>query len=90
MDLFVGCPKERTGRAQNNRGKRESAQRESETGINPNMKDFVIGQGNPGIHPFDLRAGQQRDTQNGQIVEGRDQEVFPSQLGHREGILGVA
>jgi len=88
--LFVGGAQKRADGSQCDGGIRKTAQHESEASINGEMENFVIWHGEKAPDLFDAGAGDEGDAENGRVVEGGEQEVFPSQLGHREGILGVA
>jgi hypothetical protein len=88
--LLVGSAQEGPGGSQRDGRIRKPSQHESKAGVDGQVENFVVGKWDDLVHRFHLGPWQKGNAENGYIIEGREQEVFPSQLGHREGILGVA
>ena len=63
---------------------------ESESRVDREVHDLVVGQGEEGVDLLDPVGGQCGKAEDGGVVEGRGNEVFPSQSANGRGILNGA
>jgi hypothetical protein len=90
LDVLVKGSKQGTRHADGGGRIGQGTQDKAKAGVNGKMEHFIVGERDYFVHCIHLGSWQKGDAENGRVIEGGEQEVFPSQLGHREGILGVA
>ena len=89
MALFIEGSEEGAGHSENNGGIGEAAEQKSKGGVNGEVHHLVIRQMKTAIDLLDAVGGQGGDGED-EAIEGQNwDEVFPWQLSHKEGILGV-
>ena len=89
MALFIEGAEEGAGHSENSGGVGEAAEQESEDGINGEVHHLVIRQMETVVDLLNPVRGQGGNAKD-EGIKGQDGgKVFPWQLSHKKGILGV-
>ena len=89
MALFIEGAEEGAGHSENSWGVGETAEQKSKGGVNGEVHHLVIRQMKTAIDLLDAVGWQGGDAQDEGIEGQNGEKVFPWQLSHKEGILGV-
>jgi hypothetical protein len=88
LGLFIQGAEKGSGYPEGNCRERESAENISKSTIDGDVKDLIIWQGEKAVHFFDPGGGKSREAEDKEKIKDGGEQVFPSQLFHKKGILG--
>lgn len=87
--MFIEGTEEGAGHAEGDGGVGKCTEEKTENGVDAEVHDLVIGQGEKGVDLLDAGGGHGRDAEDEGIEEHAREEVFPWRLFHKKGILGL-
>ena len=88
MGLLIQGPEEGAGHSEGNRREREATENISESTIEADMEDLIVWQWEKLVCFFDLGGGKSGEAEDKEKIKDGGEQVFPSQLFHKKGILG--
>jgi hypothetical protein len=88
LGLFIQCPEEGAGHPEGNHRERESAENISKSTIEADMENLVVWQREKVARLFNPAGGKSREAEDKKKIKNGGEQVFPSQLFHKKGILG--